>query len=265
MKAWACSATRPDGRSSSCSLGGPRSVGELAQQLPISRPAVSQHLRVLKDGGLVVGRAEGTRRVYRLNPDGVAALRAYLDRVWDEALTAFHKAAEAAPTIPNRRTHEHRIHSPRPHAARSPSPFPSSGHSASSPTRSTPGGRRSTTSARPTWPTAILEPHEGGRWYERGADGSECDWGRVLVWEPPHRLVVTWQINGQWQYDPDPEHASEIEVRFTADGPGQTIVELEHRLLERLVDGQALHDGISGGGGWISLLERFAKAATNQR
>jgi DNA-binding transcriptional ArsR family regulator len=75
----------------------PSSVGELAQQLPVSRPAVSQHLRALKDGGLVVSRAEGTRRVYRLNPDGVAALRAWLDRLWDEALTAFQKAAEATP------------------------------------------------------------------------------------------------------------------------------------------------------------------------
>jgi DNA-binding transcriptional ArsR family regulator len=78
----------------------PRSVGELARELPISRPAVSQHLRALKDGGLVVDRAEGTRRVYRLNPDGVTALRAYLDRIWDQALTAFHKAAEAAPADP---------------------------------------------------------------------------------------------------------------------------------------------------------------------
>jgi DNA-binding transcriptional ArsR family regulator len=78
----------------------PCAVGELAEQLPISRPAVSQHLRVLKDGGLVVSRAEGTRRVYRLNPDGVAALRAYLDRIWDEALTAFGKAAQAAPVDP---------------------------------------------------------------------------------------------------------------------------------------------------------------------
>lgn len=74
----------------------PSSVGELADQLPISRPAVSQHLRVLKDGGLVVSRAEGTRRVYRLNPEGVTALRAYLDRVWAEALTSFQKAADAA-------------------------------------------------------------------------------------------------------------------------------------------------------------------------
>ena len=91
--------------------------------------------------------------------------------------------------------------------------------------------------------TAILEPHEGGRWYEQGTDHSQCDWGRVLVWEPPHRLVVTWQINGHWQYDPDPTHASEIEVRFRADGPDQTTVTLEHRHLERLVDGQALRDG----------------------
>jgi DNA-binding transcriptional ArsR family regulator len=76
----------------------PSSVGELARHLPITRSAVSQHLRVLKDGGLVVSQAEGTRRVYRLNPDGVTALRAYLDRIWEEALTAFAKATQAAPT-----------------------------------------------------------------------------------------------------------------------------------------------------------------------
>src|SRR2546427_8044055 len=100
---------------------------------------------------------------------------------------------------------------------------------------------------------AILEPREGGRWYERGVDGSECDWGRVLAWEPPHRLVVTWQINGQWQYDPDPGHASEVEVRFTADGPGQTTVELEHRLLHRLARGPALYAAIRRGGRWSAL------------
>jgi DNA-binding transcriptional ArsR family regulator len=78
----------------------PSTVGELAQQLPITRSAVSQHLRVLKDGGLVVSQAEGTRRIYRLNPDGVTALRAYLDRIWEEALTAFAKTAQAAPLDP---------------------------------------------------------------------------------------------------------------------------------------------------------------------
>jgi uncharacterized protein YndB with AHSA1/START domain len=107
---------------------------------------------------------------------------------------------------------------------------------------------------------AIIEPRKGGRWYERGTDGTECDWGRVLVWEPPHRLVVTWQINGQWQYDDDPGHASEIEVRFTPDGPEQTTVELEHRHLDRLVAGQAIHDTIGQGGGWTAILETFAKA-----
>ena len=78
----------------------PSTVGDLAQHLPITRSAVSQHLRVLKDGGLVVSQAQGTRRIYRLNPDGVTALRAYLDRVWKEALTAFGKAAQAAPLDP---------------------------------------------------------------------------------------------------------------------------------------------------------------------
>jgi uncharacterized protein YndB with AHSA1/START domain len=111
---------------------------------------------------------------------------------------------------------------------------------------------------------AILEAGVGGRWYERGVDGSECDWGRVLVWEPPHRLVVTWQINGQWQFDPDPEHASEIEVRFVADGPERTTVELEHRHLDRLVAGQAIRDMIGQGGGWVAILELFGKAAESQ-
>jgi DNA-binding transcriptional ArsR family regulator len=73
----------------------PCSVQELADQLPISRPAVSQHLRVLKDGGLVVSRADGNRRIYQLDPAGVGALRAWLDGVWNSALTGFHKLAEA--------------------------------------------------------------------------------------------------------------------------------------------------------------------------
>lgn len=76
---------------------GPLSVQQLADQLPISRPAVSQHLRVLKDGGLVDSHAEGTRRIYRLNQDGVTALRAWLDGVWADALTGFQKVAEAPP------------------------------------------------------------------------------------------------------------------------------------------------------------------------
>lgn len=104
----------------------------------------------------------------------------------------------------------------------------------------------------------VLEPRVGGRWYERGVDGSECDWGRVLVWEPPHRLLFTWQITGSWQFDPDPAHASEIDVRFTADGPARTVVEVEHRHLDRITGGQAIQDAINGGGGWALLLDVFA-------
>ena len=75
----------------------PSSVQELADLLPVSRPAVSHHLRVLRDGGLVVSTAEGTRRVYRLNPDGVAALRSWLDGVWSEALTGFRRSPKPTP------------------------------------------------------------------------------------------------------------------------------------------------------------------------
>jgi uncharacterized protein YndB with AHSA1/START domain len=85
----------------------------------------------------------------------------------------------------------------------------------------------------------------------------------VLVWAPPSRLVFTWQISGVWQFDPDPEHASEIEVQFSEDGPGQTRVEVEHRHFDRLVDGRSVHDAIRGGGGWALLLEGYAKTAAN--
>lgn len=75
----------------------PRAVGELADELPVSRPAVSQHLKVLKEAGLVVDRAEGTRRIYQVNPDGLGALRAQLDRFWTQALVAFKAAVEQSP------------------------------------------------------------------------------------------------------------------------------------------------------------------------
>jgi DNA-binding transcriptional ArsR family regulator len=75
----------------------PRAVGDLASELPVSRPAVSQHLKVLKDAGLVIDRSVGTRRIYQLDPDGIGALRAYLDQFWNQALAAFKAAAEQRP------------------------------------------------------------------------------------------------------------------------------------------------------------------------
>ncbi len=82
---------------------GPRAVGDLARELPVSRPAVSQHLKVLKDAGLVLDRSAGNRRIYRLDPDGVGALRAYLDLFWNHALAAFKAAVEHT----DEETHEH--------------------------------------------------------------------------------------------------------------------------------------------------------------
>jgi len=104
----------------------------------------------------------------------------------------------------------------------------------------------------------IVEPHAGGRWYERSEDGSECEWGRVLTWEPPARVVLAWQITGNWQYDRDFE--TEVEVRFAADGSG-TRVELEHRNLERFGDkADEVRAAFDSPEGWDGGLQLFAKA-----
>lgn len=105
----------------------------------------------------------------------------------------------------------------------------------------------------------VFEPRVGGRIYDRGVDGSECQWARVLAFEPPNRLVFSWDINPRWQIESDHDQASEVEVRFVADGPERTRVELEHRNLERHGDGwQQLREGVEGDGGWPLYLLRFA-------
>jgi uncharacterized protein YndB with AHSA1/START domain len=107
----------------------------------------------------------------------------------------------------------------------------------------------------------VLEPRVGGRWYEVGVDGSECDTGRVTAFEPPERLTLAWHLNGSWRYDPDPDHASEVEVRFIAEGPASTRVEIEHRHFERHgEDGPAVHGGVDNPQGWSYCLELYAKA-----
>jgi uncharacterized protein YndB with AHSA1/START domain len=111
---------------------------------------------------------------------------------------------------------------------------------------------------------AVLECREGGRWYEVDIDGTECDWGRVLVWEPPARVVLAWQIDATWQYDA--ELVTEVEVRFSAEGPSQTRVDLEHRNLDRLGDArEEFAKAIGGDGGWNSLLAHFAAAAAGAK
>jgi uncharacterized protein YndB with AHSA1/START domain len=106
-----------------------------------------------------------------------------------------------------------------------------------------------------------LEAGPDGRWFERAADGTECDWGRVRVWEPPHRLVLSWEIGGDWRHEPEPAHASEVEVRFTSAGQAGTLVELEHRGIERHPGWHRVHEGVSSPGGWPDVLDRYAAAA----
>jgi uncharacterized protein YndB with AHSA1/START domain len=107
----------------------------------------------------------------------------------------------------------------------------------------------------------VVEPKAGGRWYEVGADGAECDAGRVIAYEPPDRIVVAWHLDGNFQFDPDPTHASEFEVRFIPEGDS-TRVELEHRGFERHgTTAEAVFGIVESPSGWDFCLDRFAEAA----
>lgn len=107
---------------------------------------------------------------------------------------------------------------------------------------------------------AVIEPRPGGRWYEVGVDGSECDWGEVLAWEPPRRLLLAWRLNAHWAYQPD--LLTEVEVTFADVGDGRTRVELEHRGLERMGPaGSEARERFDSPGGWGGLLAMFKSLA----
>ena len=234
---------------------GPAPVGELARALPVGRPAVSMHLRVLKDAGLVNDHAVGTRRLYRLRPDGLARLREHLDWYWAQALVAYKEAAEQASggamteqpeiSVAKTVTVEAPLNTAFRVFAEQHRWWPVATHHL----------------AETAGETVVLEPFAGGRWFERAADGTETDWGRVLIWEPPHRLVLTFQIAPGWSYQPDPALASEIEVRFTAEAGGRTRVDFEHRHLERYADqAERMRAVLDGPGGAAGVLAAYATA-----
>jgi uncharacterized protein YndB with AHSA1/START domain len=103
----------------------------------------------------------------------------------------------------------------------------------------------------------VIEPREDGRWFELDTDGTECDWGRVLAWEPPDRVLLGWQLDGEWDFDPD--FLTELEIRFVAVGPRTTRVELEHRNLDAYgADAVDVRASLDSPNGWPGLLDRFA-------
>jgi uncharacterized protein YndB with AHSA1/START domain len=105
----------------------------------------------------------------------------------------------------------------------------------------------------------VFEPRVGGNVYDRGTDGSECRWARVLAYEPPHRFVISWDVNCQWKLETDPARTSEVEVVFTSEGPDRTHVELEHRNLDRHGEGwEQMRDAVGSEGGWPRGMRAFA-------
>ena len=240
----------------------PSAVGELAGELPVSRPAVSQHLKVLKDAGLVVDKRAGRQRIYQVDPDGLAALRAELDRFWTKTLAAYKTVVEQ-PTQGD----------------------PMSIQAADTSVRTSivveaPISRAFKVftedfgSFKPAEHNmlkveiaeTVFERKVGGFLYDRGVDGSVCRWARVLAYEPPNRVLLSWDISPHWQVETDLDKTSEVEVRFVAETPDRTRVELEHRNLDRHGEGwQGVRDGVAGDQGWPLYLQRYASLFSKQR
>ena len=106
----------------------------------------------------------------------------------------------------------------------------------------------------------VLEPRQGGRWYEIGVDNSECNWGKVLVWNPPRKVVLAWQITAEWRYDPD--FVTEVEVNFIEEGAKLTRFTLEHRNIEKFgIKAQEMWSAFDSEGGWTGMMKAFAKVA----
>ena len=230
----------------------PRSVGELAELLPVSRPAVSQHLKVLESAGLVSATARGTRRIYRVDSAGLSRLRDWIDSQWDRVLDEFVDATRKDPAMYTE-------------------------------TKIEPVLKRRTLDIDPAsafdlftkgihqwWPIAShsiygeavsdirFDQQVGGRVVEVGSDGTEVAWAEVMAWDPPHRFVLSWHPN------PDPIAASVLEVRFAAAADGGTEMLLEHRGWEEFgVDGGELRDNYATG--WDIVLGTFEEAAQDAR
>ena len=112
---------------------------------------------------------------------------------------------------------------------------------------------------------SVFEPRVGGHLYDRGVDGTKCHWARVLAYEPPHRIVISWDISPQWQLETDRDRTSEVEIRFIAEGAERTRVQLEHRNLDRHGERwEGLREDIGGDQGWPLYLQGYANVLTKE-
>ena len=238
----------------------PSAVGDIARSLPVGRPAVSMHLRVLQEAGLVWHERAGNRRLYHLDAGGLALLRAQIDAYWSHALGAFASAASArqkgpAMVIDSELSVLKSIVVPLPLVEafaffiQHDRWWPVATHHL----------------AEPHGDVIILEPFLGGRWFERSADGREQELGRVLVWRPPHQLVLSWLVGSDWAYQPDPDKASEIDVRFLAEASDRTRLEFEHRHLERYgTQAEHMREVLDGPIGAVGVVNAYAAAVGNR-
>lgn len=227
----------------------PSPVGRLAEKLPVSRPAVSQHLRTLLDAGLVSVEQRGATRIYALDGAGLAQLRGWLDALWDETLDAFEAAAM--------KEHEMRLSTQQ---------IPPVIKTRTVPLAVEQAFELFTRRIGEWWPVAThsiagervvalrFEERVGGRLVEVADDGTERSWGEVLAWDPPSRFVISWHPT------PDPKAASILEVRFLEAAGGGTRLELEHRGWEEFgAEGQELRDRYEPG--WDVVLRPFEEGA----
>jgi DNA-binding transcriptional ArsR family regulator/uncharacterized protein YndB with AHSA1/START domain len=231
-------------------------VGRLSAGMPVGRTAVSMHLRVLKAAGLVGDQAVGNRRVYQLEPDALRRLRDHLDWYWERSLVAYQSAAEAR-AKELKMTAEQEIVVAKTVRVKAPVAV-----------------AFEVFAGQQWWPVdthhlvgapgseVTLEPFAGGRWYEQAAGGAQTDWGTVLAWQPPYRLLLTWQVSPDWTYEQDPGRGSQIEVTFTPEGADVTRVDFTHRHLERYGPGTERMRGIleSKGGGPLTAFAQYIAA-----
>lgn len=233
----------------------PQSVGELAAQLPITRPAVSQHLKVLKDAGLVKDTPVGTRHIYQADAQVIEAMRNWLDGLWTEALDNFAEFVNLnQETLPNMNAFM----------------IQKSVTVNTTPERAFAlftqkigaWWTKGETIGRGPHKDIVIEPKVGGRWYEIDSSDQMLQWGDVLAWEPPHRLLLAWRLNAQLAYDPNFE--TEVEITFKDTGTGTTEVRLEHRNFERFgQDAENIRAMLDSG--WLRQLEQLAALISSEQ